>query len=794
MILRRSTTVCSLVFITSCAFGQMAHFPRTYDLIDVKYTISFDESKREIYGDVVNTVRPLSAGLTKVQFDEGRLDIGKVTVDGIPAKFTADDNVLVVQLPKPAAKGETLHIETVYSGEPQAGVYFIPAKRAFPAHTSVVYTQGEMVDTRYWIPTYDYPDDKATFESFIKVPKGYYALSNGALVGIEHQADADVFHWRLDKPQSTYLLSFVAGKYDEGVDSGGKVPTYYYVPEGLDSWGEAAFGGTSNIVDFYGRLVNFPYPYAKFAQAAVPDYMFGGMENTTCVTQTITALFPPSIVPLRDSTGLVAHELAHQWFGDTVTCESWKHAWLNEGFASFLPTFWTREKEGQDAYDLERLGTFQGGYFSQKFGHRAVVWDQVAEPIDLFDGVLYPGGASRLFMLMYKLGEPAFWKGMHDYLEEYKYQNANTDEFIQAMAKSSGVNLDQFEKQWLLDTQVPSIDVSLEGSSLVVKQPTPNFDFSVDVWILDGNDWVKKTLELNQDTNKMDLGPLAGKPVLVDPEVHCMVPVTYHMKYSSEQWLDLYRHAPNAAQKSRLIASMFSPSGDGEVGLSPDERLQLAKDEKSELMIPQILQGLDASQSGYLLGLTNDPNLKLADAALKALNGLIERSAAKLADPDAVKARLTDIWTGSKNDAFRADALQGLVDLTKDESLVRSAWNTDSYNDGFRTFALNWWIDHRPDEARETCLDVLDNPPSEPVRVAAIRGLGRLKDKRGDDRAYQALTRVANESSFGAKTAAINALGEYGNPAAIRVLTPMTHNSLHFIRRSAEAALKRLEG
>lgn len=783
----RLTKSISLALVAACsvAFADIHHFPKTYDLVNVKWSISFDEPTRTLNGDVVNTVKPLANGTTKIQFDAGRMDISKVTVDGKPAKYASENEVLTVTLPSPAAKGQTLNIETVYSTQPQAGAYFIPAKRAYPAHTSVVYTQGEMIDTRYWIPTYDWPDNKATFECFITVPQGYYALSNGALIGVEHKGDRDVYHWKLDKPESTYLLSFVAGKYDKIDDNGGQIPTFYCVPEGLDDWGDSAFGGTSKIVDFYGKILDFKYPYSKFSQAAVPDYMFGGMENVTCVTQTITALFPPRVKPLKDATGLVAHELAHQWFGDTLTCVDWKNAWLNEGFASFMPAFWTREKEGDEAFDLERQGIFNGGYYSQKSKRRAVVWNEAEEPIDLFDGVLYPGGASRLFMLMYKLGEPAFWKGMHDYLETYKFQNVDTDEFIHAMSKSSGVDLTDFEKQWLTNPEVPTLSVYMDGNDLVVKQTTKGFDFPLDLWIWNDNQWVKKTMKISAEDNRLDMVGLAGKPVLLDPEVHCMVPISYDMKYTPETWMTLYRNAPNAAEKARIIEEGFGH-------LSGAQKLQLANEEKSPRMLTRIMGSMGADQLDYFLQQMGNSDLTIIQAAIQGLKRAIDSNPSGPVSAGSAQAKLNDIWLNSQNDELRESALDALVALTKDPNLVLKAWNTDSYDEGFRTFAVNWWAQHTPDDARERCLDILQSPPSEPVRVAAIRALGTLKDKPGDDRVYNALVRVANESSFGAKTVAINALAEYGNPAAIRILNPMTHNSLHFIRRSAQSAINQL--
>lgn len=336
--MKRSLLALGLCLSFGSAYAQRAP-ERTFNLIDVNWKLSFDETSGQIFGDVTNTVRPLRPNVTKVAFQAVKLEISKVYVDGASSSYLYDGKEVQVPLPVNVSTSQALKVRIVYSGTPSAGVYFIPKKRAFPAKSSMVYTQGEMIDTRYWLPTYDWPDDKATSEATITVPKGYYALSNGRLLERMVSGENETFHWKLDQPVSTYLISFVAGKYDEGTDPGAAIPTYYYVPAGLKSWGDVSFGGTSKIVDFYGKLTGFTYPYAKFSQAAVSDFMFGGMENTTAVTQTINAIYPPEVADYESATGLIAHELAHQWFGDTATATDWEHIWLNEGFATFLPTF-----------------------------------------------------------------------------------------------------------------------------------------------------------------------------------------------------------------------------------------------------------------------------------------------------------------------------------------------------------------------------------------------------------------------------------------------------------------------
>ncbi len=340
------TYACLGLIGTLCAscFAQMG---RNYHLEDVTWRVSFDENAGTIDGDVVNTITPLVDNISQVPLNEGKLNIKKVTVNGQDATFTVDapHEQMIVKLLKPANRGDDLKVEITYDGKPQAGVYFVsPDRSEVPIKTNVIYTQGEAEDTRYWLPTYDEPEDKATSEGYISVPQGYFALSNGTLVEVIHTGARDVFHWKIDQPHSTYLISFVAAKMGQGLENWNNIPVNWYVPEGAQDMGSQAFGGTADMVRFYSELTGVKYPYSKFAQTAVPDFPFGGMENISAVTQTIGALRPANDPNHEEIMGLVLHELAHQWFGDLETCDSWPNNWLNEGFATFLPHFYFGSK------------------------------------------------------------------------------------------------------------------------------------------------------------------------------------------------------------------------------------------------------------------------------------------------------------------------------------------------------------------------------------------------------------------------------------------------------------------
>jgi aminopeptidase N len=746
-----------------------------YHLQNVKFDIRIDFANGAISGEVTNTVVPDRNG-ARLLFDCRKLDVVEAQVNGDKATVETNGKVIQVVPMRPVRKGDAASVRIVYTGKPEAGMYFVPAARAFPAHTDIVYTQGEMEDNRYWLPTYDDPDDKATWDATVHVPKGWQVLSNGQFVQSQPEGDTVGWRWRMSQPCATYLISLVAGRYDQIVDGNNPVSVSYWVPEGLDEMGKVAFGATDKVIQFYSKLTGCPYPWTKYSQSAVPDFMFGGMENVTCTTQTITALHPESAEPNVDSTGLVAHELAHQWFGDLVTCKDWSHTWLNEGWASFLPNFWDREKFGEEAYDLDRLGVFQGGVgASRSQPDRPVVWEKYEEPIDMFNGFAYAGGAARMFMLMHQVGEQKFWSAITDYLNRYRLKNATTNDFFESMSKSLGTDLGDFEKQWFYTAGAPSLTVRHNGDDVVVEQGDPAFHLPLEYWLVDGNGMIEKhRLDLPASPS-MTIPNVNGRLVLLDPDVWLMTDVHYDLGYSNQDWMRLYKAAPNAAQKARLLEAF---SG----GLSMSERLSLARSEKSVRLLGRIIP--QVQDGDYLLDMTHQSDPRLVASAASALG-----SGAK---SQAVIARLRELWTGSPNPAVRAAALRSLLNVSGDDDLATQAYGTDSYNDEYRLIALEWWTGHDPNKARDVSIKALAGTASEPVKLQAIRTLGRVKDRQGEHQAYDLLVSFLSDRSNGPLRAAIGALADYGNSAAIPLIKKRADHSLHFVRRDVQAALARL--
>ncbi|MDR3691426.1 MAG: M1 family metallopeptidase [Fimbriimonas sp.] len=774
-----------LALLATVCLAGAAEVKHNYDLKNVLWRLSFSMTDGTIAGDVTNTVTMTEDSPT-VQLSCSELNITATSVNGVIATFTNNDDVLTITLPKPAHKGDTLDVRSIYTGAPVNGLYFVPASRASPAHTGMIYTQGEGEDNHYWLPTYDKPDDKATTECYVTVPPTWTAISNGKLIGEQTTGEGKVFHYKMDQPYSTYLISLVAGEYVEGKDHWHDIPVSYYVPPGLEREGKASFGNTPMMIDYYSKLTGVDYPYAKFAQDTVGDFMFGGMENVTCVTQTIRTLHALGTEPVNDSTGLVAHELAHHWFGDLITCQTWEHTWLNEGFATNLPVYLDREMHGKDAFDMDRYGSFEGAVDSIGSRNRKDVPGTVGSVPTVTMGSPYAGGCSRLLMLMHMLGEPTFWKGVHEFLEKYKFQPATTDEFFEVMSKVSKVDLAPFAKQWFHSAATPSLTVAIAGADLDITQLQPYYTLDLPVWFLEtpvqttlfsAPTWTKKLVHVSGADTKVKIGDLAKSPCLVDPEAWTAMELKYAAPYTTDQIMQLYKNAPNIAEKARLIDEFYK-------ALPLPQRLIIGRTERNVALQQKLAHETTQDAIALLSEYAANPDKRVVNAAVIALGAL---------NPDPkLKARVQAIADKDSNESVREHATQALLNWSTDDKLAQKAWKMHAFDDGYRQMALNWWAQHSADLARTTSLDVLKSPDSEPLRVTALQVLGTVKERPGEHAVYDALITVAKETSFSARRTAINSLAQLGNKAAIPVLQPFTQHGPGGIRGAASAAIATL--
>ena len=433
----------------------------------ISIELELDFAKKMISGMCTLTIKPLRPGLRRATFDAVGMEVGKVAVDGKAAKFEYDNQRLTVDLEENRADERVVRVD--YSSVPKEGVYFTEPEKEHPEKEVQAWSHNEAEFARYWFPCYDHPDDKCSSEVKLTVPNEFMVISNGKMLSKTSEGATSTIHWREDVPHSTYLISFVAGKFGEITQEAGGVKLQYFFPESKRADVLRYFGETPRMVGVFEELTGTKYPYAKYSQTTVQDFIFGGMENINATTFAMH-YYPDAqseedfqvsySSPFTNAVNLVAHELAHQWFGDLVTCADWSHAWLNEGFATYFQVLYLEKTRGADwmRWDLQARAE---EYFEEDETEyrRAVVEREYVYPDDVFDFTIYEKGASMLHELRYLMGDGPFFKGIADYLSAYAFTTVDTHDFRKSMEAASGYSLEEFFEQAFFKPGHPEFEV-----------------------------------------------------------------------------------------------------------------------------------------------------------------------------------------------------------------------------------------------------------------------------------------------------------------------------------------------
>ncbi len=436
--------------MTNDAYTRSHDFDLVHQQIAVR---DFNWDSLSFTGRVASTLVSRRAPLDSVIFDAGsRLAIRSVTAGASALRTGRHGDTLVIHLARPAAFGDTVRFTIDYDARITngRGLTFIDERAHTPRQ---IWSQGEDMDNHFWFPTYDFPNDKMTWEVDATVPSGYTAVSNGALAGDTPGPNGThTLHWNESRPSATYLVSLIVTRLAKIHDSWKGVPVDYYVYPQDSALAWRLFHVTPDMIDTYSRLTGVPYPWQKYAQTTVADF-FGGMEN---VSATTLVDWLPDVRAYQDRPWyqyiLIPHELAHQWFGDYVTTENWANTWLNEGFAEFMPGQYWAQKLGAHA---------EQDYYADEYRQYMNIEARRPMPLaSMGSNNIYPKGALVLEMLEHYLGEQRFWASLHRYLVDHAFGNATSDDLRQAVLDATGENLDWFWKEWIYGTGYPSFTVT----------------------------------------------------------------------------------------------------------------------------------------------------------------------------------------------------------------------------------------------------------------------------------------------------------------------------------------------
>lgn len=751
---------------------------RLIDITHIRLELKLDFTQRRISGTATLSVRALAATVATVVLDADELEVHEVRLRRLSAPGAADEPVryevgtktLRLWFATPLERAAECELVIGYSAQPERGLYFIQPDASYPDKQPHAWTQSQDLDARAWFPCHTLPDDKATSEMRVTVPAGMFALSNGALIDrAEHDDGTATFHWHEHTPHAAYLITLVVGPFAEVHDEWDGLPVTYYVLPGYEDAARRVMGRTPQMIQFFSEKIGVRYPYEKYAQVCVSDYIMGGMEHTSATTLTDTVLPDERVMPDFVHESLVSHELAHQWFGDLVTCRDWSHSWLNEGFATYCESLWIEHAEGEDEF---RYNLYQQAepYFQEdsKRYRRPIVMRDYNQPIDIFDMHLYPKGGWVLHMLRAQLGDEDWWRAINHYITRHREGSVLTHDLQRAIQEATGRNFDAFFDQFVFTGGHPEYRVSY------------------------GWDEATRTATLNvKQRQALDaLTPLFDLPVLVRFETSAGLHDVRVRIQDAEQTLSFV-----LPEQPRLVR--FDPYGDLLKTLEFPRplallRYQLVHDTtvigRIEAAHELARLGTRAAVAALSEALLGEPFWGVQVQIAQAL-GAARTAAAR----EALLAGLT-----VPNTRARRAVVAALATFKRDEQIAATVWQRFTEGDP------SYYVEAEAARAQgllrsaqgfERLLSALERPSwNDVLQMHALQGLGELRDPRAVPVAIEWSSRG---KGLWARQGALSALGMLGTLPAhtaeiVEHLSLLLDDPLMRIRDHAVLALHKI--
>jgi aminopeptidase N len=775
--------------------GQVEHI--FLDLI-------LDIPRQHLQGHCHIRLNPVRADVSSLELDAVDLEIRAVNIDGHTCEYAYDSERLQIKVAQPLQPGKAIDIDIAYAvTKPQRGIYFILPSSDYPNKPTQVWTQGEDEDSRFWFPCFDYPGQLATSEIRVSVPKDFMAISNGKLLKTETGIENKLYHWQQEQVHPTYLMTLAVGRFAEIKDAWNDKPVNYYVEKGREAQGKLSMGKTPLMVDFFSHKFGYPYPFAEYNQVCVDDFIFGGMENTGTTLLTDRCLLDErASLDNWNTESLVAHELAHQWFGDLVVIKHWSHAWIKEGMASYAEVLWTAHEYDADEAAYYMLGEMESylGEDSDRY-RRPIVTNIYREAIELYDRHLYEKGACVYHMIRYELGEELFDKFVHTFVQDNAHKTVETIDVLRAIDKATGRNLaflfDQFvfrgghpdykiAYSWDADTKTAQVTVTQtqakEGLHVLANDL---FDLKIPIAFgyVEGEEVNLKTFKVRIFEKEQVLYfPLESKPNFISFD-----PGNYHLKtvelaYGLAELTAQLEHDPDPIGRiyaARAIAEKGNLAAVEALGkcLAEEEfwavRLEAAQalagvqlDRATEILIAEIgdedalvrraivnclgkLKTLASYEAIKNVVINGDDSYYVEAAACAVLGGFV----ATLTDQrQAVQDLLAQVLNERSgwNEVVRGGAISGLAKMTDDP------------------VALGMVMTYT----------AAGNP--QPLRLSAIRSLGAVSVHQAPvdvNKALDRLQELARESFFLTQVSVVGALRQMTSIKAIGVLQGLSTGS-----------------
>ncbi len=578
---------------------------RITDILHTKLEVKFDWNRSQILGTAYITAKPYFNTTGKLDLNARGMDIKSVevfdlstgktqkTITTKPAEGVSGtiklassykyvNDTIKINLGREFTANEKYMVKVNYVAKPDElvnggstaitddkGMYFINPKGEDKTKMPQVWTQGETQGNSAWFPTIDSPNEKMTNEIYMTVDNKYTTLSNGILSDSKKNTDGTrTDHWKMDMPHSPYLVMLAAGEFKKVTDApwNGKEVSYYVEKE-FEPYAKNIFGNTKEMIDFYSNVLGTPYPWQKYSQIVVRDFVSGAMENTTATLHGDFMVYQTAreMLDSRKGEDVISHELFHQWFGDLVTAESWSNLPLNESFATYGEYLWEEFKYGRDAADAHAYKS-KLGYFSSANEQVNMIRFDYDNREDMFDAFSYNKGGQILHMLRKYVGDKAFFASLKLYLEKNRFKNAEIHDLRLAFEEVTGEDLNWFFNEWFLAKGHPVLtfnenyDSTTKVLKLTVNQQQDIKETTLYTLPLDVDIYFNGTKERHRimitDKNQEFKFNVTTRPDLVnyDGERQLLCDITYNRPVRS--YIFEYTHAPLYGDRLEALSNL----------------------------------------------------------------------------------------------------------------------------------------------------------------------------------------------------------------------------------------------
>jgi aminopeptidase N len=795
--------VCSLIlFLQTLTYSQEnPERIKTYQVLHIKIEVKLDLIKKTVEGVTTTTIVPLKNNFKSFEVDAAGMEIKKIgLIKHSNSKFTVleydyNKKEINVHLKHSYGLKDTLIYTVSYSThDPESGMYFISPDSLFPDKPCQVWTQGEGEENHYWFPCYDFPNNKATTETIITIDSNYITLSNGQLLSVKTNSDGTkTWDWAEDIPYSSYLVMLAAGKLDVIEDKYDNVPVYSYVPEGEKDIAFKSFDKTADMVRYFTDITGFSYPWGRYSQIVVKDFIYGGMENVSATVLTDASIYDDKAAPDYSAYGLVAHELSHQWWGDVVTCKNWNEIWLNESFATYFADLYDGYLYGKDEFDYDIFKAGEAAVKADSLTRRPIYTN---EPLTVNS---YDKGS-------------VVWKALNVYITDHQFDNVVTQDLIDAFYKVSvmdptedrkPIDMKWFFDEWIYKAGQPEYSAAYDynkDSNIVhltfnqqqkVDSSTSIFHETVPLEIVTEkskleygivSDTIPKTYNFTIDAPLLSVIFNKGNKIL------CKL----HFSKPKEDWIYQLENSEDAIDRINAVKGMKNYIDDTEVierltkAVTADKYWGVRSEAATMLGFSTIKEVPNSLMQNYAF----EKDARVRRSILLALGEMKQKNPG-IADTKTLQDFVMNAINSDSNYYVISDGIEAVSRIAEKDKiyeLVSPFAERSSHAEIIRRMVMSALIKSKDERAKEIFMKYAVIGAYPRLRVAAVKGMGDyLKDKNVIDCLNSLLTTKNRWVLYGV----ISELEKAGSPSSkpyIEELMKKTNDD--DLKNALEKALK----